>query len=356
MFTSKIFLTLSGGVKPSSTLERLTRDQRTEKPDAINLIAREGRAEDVMHCHALYRESFRLPYDEECWHVLPKLWRALVRDGTMHLFLVENRAGTPGSRIVSFSATVFVTDEFCSEARSALPPYLGLHMARRYLSHDLPILSYKQVARTNARDGLNVLVCFEGSEYGGLSREQILAAREKQDEAFHLANSGYHVKEFLAEPVGEVALRWMLDAGARLRRNYSGYFQRHRRLTPNSSQLPRLVGLTKEEAFDQCGCHISRLFAHCSPRFHFSSSEQVLLRHALTGETCEELARSLFVSPWTVKKRWHAIYERVADVDRELLAPSVASGRHAASRGTEHRRHLLHYLRQHPEELRPFSR
>ena len=309
-----------------------------------------------MHCRALHRESFRLPYDEKRWHVLPELWRALVRDGTMHLFLVENRAGTPGSRIVSFGATAFVTDEFCSETRSVLPPYLGLQMARRYLSHDLPILSHRQVAQSNAGDSLNVLVCFEGSEYGGLSREQILAAREKQDEAFHLAHSGYRVKEFLAEPIGEVALQWMLDAGARFRRDYSGYYQSHRRLTPDSSQRPRLVGLTKEEAFAKCGCHISSMFAHTSPRFHFNRSEQMLLHHALMGETSDELAGSLFISPWTAKKRWHAIYQRVADVDRELLLPAVANGSHGTSRGAERRRHLLHYLRRHLEELRPVGR
>jgi len=54
-----------------------------------------------------------------------------------------------------------------------------------------------------------------------------------------------------------------------------------------------------------------------------------------------------------VKKRWSAIYERVADVDSELLPPSVANGAHALSRGAERRRYLLNYLRQHLEELRP---
>jgi hypothetical protein len=55
-----------------------------------------------------------------------------------------------------------------------------------------------------------------------------------------------------------------------------------------------------------------------------------------------------------VKKRWQAIYERVGDVDRELLLPPVAHGPNITARGAERRRRLLHYLRQHPEELRPF--
>ena len=44
------------------------------------------------------------------------------------------------------------------------------------------------------------------------------------------------------------------------------------------------------------------------------------------------LAASLYISPWTVKKRWHAIYEGVADVDGELLPPPVADGPYATSR------------------------
>jgi hypothetical protein len=114
------------------------------------------------------------------------------------------------------------------------------------------------------------------------------------------------------------------------------------------------VGLTKEEALANPGSYLSSLFVYTPPRFHFNCSEQALLHHALMGKTSENLAASLSISLWTVKKRWHGIYQRVADVDRELLLPPVADGTNVTSRGAERRRYLLHYLRQHPEELRPF--
>ena len=44
-------------------------------------------------------------------------------------------------------------------------------------------------------------------------------------------------------------LHWLLDAGAHVRRDYSGYFQKHDAPMTESSQRPRLVGLTKEEAW-----------------------------------------------------------------------------------------------------------
>ena len=330
------------------------RDRSVGKPDGINLMAREGRAEDLPACRALH-QALGLPYGEACWRVLPEMWQILLANGTMQLFLVEDRARPPGSRIVSFSATVFATDEFCSEAESTLPPHLGVQLALQYLSRELPVLKQEQVARANAREGLNVVMCFEGWKLDGLSREQILAVREKQSEAFHLAHAGYRVREVLADPVDEEELHWMLDAGAHVRRDYSRYFRKHD-AAEKYLPRPRLVGLTKEEAWANPGSYLSSFFVHTPPRFHFNRSEQMLLHHALLGETSQELAASLFISPWTVKKRWHVIYERVADVDRELLLPPVANGDHVSSRGAERRRHLLYYLRQHLEELRPWSR
>ena len=106
----------------------------------------------------------------------------------MQLTLVTNRVAT---RIVSFSAILFLTDEFCSEVRLKLPPYLGVELARLYLSGELPGLNRKQVARANAGEGLNVMMCFDGWAKAGFSRKQFLAVRQKQGEALHLALRGY---------------------------------------------------------------------------------------------------------------------------------------------------------------------
>jgi hypothetical protein len=317
-------------------------------------MARKGNAPDLADCFALH-ELLRLPYAETSRRILREMWHTLLSKGAMQLCLVEDRARSVGSRVVSFNAIVFVTDKFCSEARLALPPYLGVELARQYRSRQLAVLNRKQVARANAGDGLNVVMCFEGWAHDGLSPEQLLAVREKQTEAFHLALSGYCVKEFLADPVGRETSQWILNAGARLRRNYSNYFRNNRVFEPESSRWPWLVGLTKEEALAHPGSYVAGLFIYIPPRFHFSRSQRVLLRHALRGETCDMLAASLSISRWTVKKRWHAIYDRVADVDGELLPPPIADGVHASSRGAERRRRLLNYLRQHPEELRPFE-
>jgi len=341
-------------VKAPSIFERLVRDQRKEAPGEIDLIARRGSATDLAECRALH-ESLHLPYGEANWRVLLEVWRALLSEGKMRLCLVENRAKPVGSRVVSFNATLFITDEFCSEAKSKLFPYLGIQLACHYPLWASHVLNPNQVAWGNARCGLNVIACLGGWDYSGLSYEQKLAVREKQCEAFQLTHSGYRLKEFLAESIGMEMLQWMFDCGVRLRRDYSNYCRKRGVPIPNLWERPSLLGLTREEALAHPGSHLSGLFIYSLPRFKFSRSEQVLLRQAMMGETQNELAESLFISPWTVKKRWHAIYDRVAAVDTELLPSPIAYGLHATSRGAERRRHLLNYLRQHLEELRPFD-
>ncbi len=333
-------------------LERLRREQRSKIIHGTSLIARGGVEEDLAACYLLHR-SLGLPYTEASWCVLPYMWHLMLSKGAMKLFLVEDRTRPLGSRIVSFNAIVFVTDEFCSEAQSTLPPYLCVELAKRYVSHQLPVLHREQVAWANAAEGLNVVMCFEGWGHDALSAEQLLAVREKQSEAFHLTLRGYRIKEFLADPVEWDMSQWMLDAGARLRCDYSNWLRKNGAVKP--SPRPRLVGLTREEALAHPGSNIAGFFIYTPPRFHFNRSQRMLLQHALTGETSETLATSLSVSPWTVKKRWRAIYDRVTDIDRQLLPLSNAYGTQASSRGAERRRYLLNYLRQHLEELRPYE-
>lgn len=323
-------------------------------PAGVNLLARKANPRDLASCLALH-ESLELPYTETTRTILPNMWEALLSDGVMQIFLVENRARPTGSRIVSFNAFVFVTDEFCSEARSTLRPYLSVELARRYCSGRSPVLNREQIAKANADDGLNVVMCCEGWTRDRLTRGQLLAILEKQGQALHLALRGYHIKEFLAEPIGRETSQWMIDAGARIRHDSSNCSRRNGFAKPESSRQPLLVGLTRREALAHSGGNIASLFVYTAPRFHFSRSERVLLEHALVGATCEQLAASLCVSTWTVKKRWHAIYDRVTDVDNELLPPPVAYAADAGSRGAERRRHLLNYLRQHLEELRPYT-
>ena len=67
----------------------------------------------------------------------------------------------------------------------------------------------------------------------------------------------------------------------------------------------------------------------------------------------DEVAESLSVSASTVQKRWRAVYERIRMVEPDFFPSESVSTPH--TRGAAKRRHLLGYLRSHPEELRLVS-
>ena len=115
------------------------------------------------------------------------------------------------------------------------------------------------------------------------------------------------------------------------------------------SSAAGILGLTRAEAHARPGAYAARLFYSEPQRLHLRPREQQLLQRALLGETDPEIAHVLGLAPDTVKGRWRTIYERVAEIAPELL-PSEAG---ELRRGSEKRRRLLHYLRHHPEELRP---
>lgn len=316
-------------------------------------IARLGDLRDVAACCALL-EQFRFVYDNATWRNLPVLFSSLLNVGAMQLCLVEERAVAPGSAIVAFCASIFVAEAFCSQARAKLPPYLGLQIARQFRQGKLPALDRNQIAFANSKTGISVMTGFCGTQCDALPSERVFAVREKLAEAFRLAHQGYNLKEVICGPIGEDTLHWALDAGFRLRRDYSDFYHTANLQVPEAAKRPWLVGLTKEEALANYGSRASGLFVFTAPRFRFSFCEQAVLRRSLIGETDEEMALHLCISPWTVKKRWQSIYERVARADVKLL-PSTIREIASESRGAERRRHLLDYLRQHPEELRPLS-
>jgi DNA-binding CsgD family transcriptional regulator len=317
-------------------------------------MTREGQTQDLLNCRGLQRVFGSFSFRTN-GNVLGGLWRTLLSEGALRLSVVENRAQSGASPIIAFSAALFVTQRFHVEAQSTLPPSLGRQIVQRCLTGASPTLNRKAVARANAQEGLCVIVCSAAFGGEGVSVRQELITREKQSDALQFALDGYQIKDLLVDITGAADLRWMLNAGLHIRRDYCGYFQSYSLPVPDAASRPWLVGVTRTEALAQAGARITGLFLHSRPRFHFSESEQILLRRALTGKTGENLAESLFISPWTVKKRWQAIYARVAEIDGELLPPPVSNGRNKPCRGTERKRHLLNYIQQHREELAPYS-
>ena len=313
-----------------------------------------GCVPDMEACTRIMQNKFA--YEEKILTRLPDVWRQLLAAGSLNVGIVEDLGRPPDNRIVAFGASVFVTDQFMREAQSDPAPYLSARVIRRHLQGESPVLSLPAIRRANSGAGLNLIVLYHDMDRGVMSLEEVAFAGKHLAEAFVEIHSGYHVKEILIEAYSEDDLSWTVHNSAyRIRSDYSSYYESRGLPIPPPHCHPYLAGITREEFIaTHGGTLLNALFLYTPPQFFFKPREQELLAHALKGETDEELGASLCVSLSAVKKRWSTIYERVEARQPELLPVADAENSSTGQkRGVEKRHHLLRYLRQHPEELRP---
>lgn len=114
------------------------------------------------------------------------------------------------------------------------------------------------------------------------------------------------------------------------------------------------AGMTRQVALSRVGSWMGSLFVYHAPRCGFRPSEQRLLFVALRGGTDQELADKLGISLATVKKDWLSIYSRVSTHVPSLVADPIAT-QDEGVRGRQKKQHIIEYVREHPEELRPAS-
>ena len=222
-----------------------------------------------------------------------------------------------------------------------------------------PLLTGKQVREANSRGGLN-LVCWEAG-----FRPEYEANGEVQRymmSAFIQVHQGYLWKEAISvQSWSPDHLDFILKTGGCLWDPIAGGYTSTLRTDPSEIvSKPHILGITRDLELkrqgDWGGSWVGALFDYHPPILGLNRSEQRLLSCALPGETDEQLAGMLGTSLSGVKKMWVSIYRRVEECLPELIPDPLRSDIPASGRGREKRRHLLAYLREHPEELRPVSR
>lgn len=297
---------------------------------------------DFRACLALLRG--RLAYPERVVSRLARAWTQLLRDEALNATVIETRNASGKSAIAGLGASVFVTDEWAAEARCSVEPYLTVRTIRRELDGPSPILRPRSIARSNSA-GLNVLILHYG-ESADVPHDARPALRYRMFESLVETHRGYRLKDVLQEFWDEIDLEFVLHGWGRVVTDYASFFEGQGQ--PPPGRRPHLIGITRDECLTNPGALAAPLFVHTPPRFSLTRAEQRMLSHALRGKTDVELARALGLALPTIKSRWRGIYDRVGRIVPELLA----SAHTTSSRGQEKRRHLLEYVRRHPEELR----
>jgi len=312
----------------------------------MHLTYRPATAQDVDACLEMLPPGFAVAASFRAR--LADAWRNWLREGVMQMAILEDSDRPPESRRIAFGNSVFITQPFAEEAKTSLVPPLGAQIVRRWDEGRSPILDLNAVRAANSGPGLTLLILHIGW-LPWLPAEEVRWAKGKLLEALLFFFSGYRLQEVLQEVYSEEERERGLAVGARVKNDYAAFYRVRPEALPPPECRPYLIGGSHAETLD--GSYLSPLFFYNPPRFFFKVGEQEVLRLALLDRGDEEAADSLSVSPSTVQKRWRAIYERVSAVEPGFFPTDRALAPH--TRGAAKRRHLLGYLRSHPEELRP---
>jgi DNA-binding CsgD family transcriptional regulator len=256
--------------------------------------------------------------------------------------------------ILGSSYSVFVREFFLRELKT--PPYFwtGPELVSRLTQGDSPVLSDKEVREANSSGGLNLVIWQMGVRPEDLRRTE---AGNVVMTAFIESYRGFLLNEFIVQAESTEHFHGIRKAGGlylnRADGHYGDFPDDH---VCDVVMEPHIVGLTRESALNLLGSWVASLFLYQAPRFGLSRSEQRLLLSASDGGTDDKLADKLGISLSAVKKTWRMVYDRIGLCLPALIPGDLNEDMRPSDRGKEKKRHLISYLREHPEELRPVSR
>ena len=262
------------------------------------------------------------------------------------------------SHVVHFGAMVFVSDESADCYHRCISPKIAYRLLEEWDAGRKPFLTRDEIARANASTGLNLVVTHHGhvEPIDDESLERLRFAsnehavrdfrgwnlRSYTNEAFTLnpERDGKNMGEVLGFRVGHYTDQQLCEAGIPV------------------GKRPYVWMATRQDvAAGPVGLALGMLFRSFSrPNFCFAACEQSLLKLALDGHTDVAIASLMNISLTTTKKRFRTIYEKVRVASAAWEEPLLSEALTDGIRGVETRRHLLSYLRNHPEELRPYCR
>jgi hypothetical protein len=276
-----------------------------------------------------------------------------------------------GSRTVGFGCAAFVTEAFAEDAAGFPRPWLNKRFLQALHEGRSPILTPEELRRDNTIAGLNLLTlagyirpaCEDDPRL--LQEISIMISR-----SFQQWCAGFRLRRFFCEITHQFL---------RQRRYMVSAYRIHEYPQPRPASSPvGVVILDRDAALQYEELQFAQLFIHYrEPRLRLTPAEQDLLKVALTGHPNPSQADELGVGMEAVRSRWRNVLHKATGLLSRIM-PS-ASGRHvsgnsasaakeglpkgqnprsasaAAARGPQRRQYLLNYVREHPEELRPFD-
>jgi len=306
------------------------------------------RAADLAESMALLPAHLDLDADERAR--LAQWWTSHVDAPGLLTGVIEDMALPAGRRIQGWGVSMI--------ASPALRERLDLersprgHLARRayaaLLAGEVTLPDDRDIGRWNAAGELVLLILHFTLRHFDLADPYASKVITSANDSFRAFHDGYQWRAMFYENAAAAApIALQSGFGA-------GRFADEAELACMPPPLrPALFVLTREQARLQMpGTTARNCFEWQAPRFRFNAAQRKLLRNALFDENDDALMALLEVSVHGLKKLWRGIYERVEAVEPEFFGEPA--GADDGKRGPEKRRQVLAYVRQRPEELRPW--
>jgi hypothetical protein len=279
---------------------------------------------------------------------LVDIWRTLLANEALTLCVFEDPTLPYPRCVEGFVAAVFVTAEFARDFLATPRPHLSALVYEAILANRSPVLSQREIARENSGCGLQSLTLhldFRERDFSSPRMTRILTAAAESGRFFR---AGYRMNLAFGVLYGHIAcvlrdggwpifkLPWAAPSACTV--------------TAANDLQPYLVVQDKEHV-PASPLHGHMLFFHAPPAvLGFSRAEQRVLERALLEESDAVIADDLGISLDAVKQTWRRAFDRVGRVMPYVIPVDTEV---SDTRGCEKRRHLVHYLRGHLEELRP---
>lgn len=314
-------------------------------------------AADLPACFALLRAAGLAHHSVHVWDQLLPIWTAHLaadrhRPKAVTLWEEPRPDGPP--LLHAFGNSVFVSDETYEWLRAGSEPYYANRLHEAWLEDRHLPLDARAIAQANAGSGLNVVVPAYVQRHHDLDHPDSRRLMSLGAAAWFFSHGGYNVRRILWEAYGEAALSYLVAGGFRHLRSFAPVPPGPPDNQPYWCELDRAHH--PPAAFDAMNLWA---MAPPAPCMQLPLTQQSVALLALQGDTDQRIAARLCISPDAVKQAWRGIVAAAQPFVPELQAhvnDHRINGNAVTVRGAERRRHVLEYLRQHMEELRPWPR
>ena len=308
---------------------------------------RDAKPADIPHIVGSLSGANALPCSPRLRRALPELLRILLPNVSSPVTIFEGELPA-GVRFFSWAATLFVRSEVIEAYLVAPRPCLAAAILESMLDGEHPLMSFDELRRANSGAGVHLVLV--PTPHGELpwNHPALDQLRRLTPLAFISTVGGYRVAAVYYEVYDEDAASYVQQGGFRLLHDFS-HMSSPGFISPEAK--PRMMRLVRGDLPPGAMSFANHLFDPPRPRLGLSPAEQRVALKALGGAPDRSIAELLGISLETVRSHWSSVYARLAVALPELGVPG-GSGK-VSTRGPEHRRIALEYLRQQIHELRP---